>query len=165
MNETIEDAARAAIQEEAKANAELACLLHKDVTVLHLAKNKCPICHPAVDPKEVIRALHAIATAPAPFAEVADAIKAMQPFTAQLATKAITVYGQTVSDIRRLGAVQDKLREWLAQADPVLSVREAFARLSDAQRSEVAENFCRWCFTSTVLPDGSFNACHCENDE
>lgn len=66
------------------------------------------------DPQRIIEAVHALATAPAPFAQVLEAIRAIEPITAQLkADKGITALGHTVDDVIRLGAAQAALDAWL----------------------------------------------------
>lgn len=111
-NDTIEDAARAEVQAQAISSAEVACLLHPGSTVLHMVKDGCPLCR-VLNPAELVKAIHALAMAPAPLTEVYDAVNAMKPFTAQLGGKSITAYGHTIDDVMSLGRAQAGLEAWL----------------------------------------------------
>lgn len=111
--ESIEDAGRKAVRDAAVAESEVACLLHEKVTVLHLAADGCPLCRKP-DPEKIIEAVHRLATASAPMPQVLNAVRAMEPFTAQLrAGKGITAMGHTVDDVLQLGKAQQQLEAWL----------------------------------------------------
>lgn len=166
MNESIEEAARAEVQAQAISSAEVACLLHAGVTVLHMTRDGCPLCR-SLDPESLVKAIHAVSSAPKPFAEVYEAIKAIEPFTAQLGGRAITAYGHTVADVQRLGRAEAGLKSWLngKPGDVVKAVRTLFATLTDDQRADITGDFCRFCLRPTTRPDGYHDVCHCENDE
>lgn len=160
MNDTIEDAAQQAIREEAISEAEVACLSHRGVTVLHLVKDGCPLCNPKVDPAGIVRALDKLANAPAPILQVLETLKAIAPFTAQLGGRAIMAYGYTIADVIRLGAAQKELEAWINQAPPLpAAVEKAFATLTEEEREQALEGYCRHCLKKKE------GICYCESDD
>lgn len=112
MTEDIEDAAREEIRNTLD---EVACLLHPRVTIIHVATDGCPLCR-GPNPDSIVSALHTLATAPAPIAEILEALRCIAPFTAQLGGRSISAaFGQTVGNIIDLGRAEEALKRWLNQ--------------------------------------------------